>query len=237
MTGPELNARLLKRLGQDPVVPRQFSEAMAYAALNEAQQLFVLMTLCLEAEVSLPILSTAYEYDAATTAPNWLVCLAIRRSDGVKVQPSNLGEMAALNPNWQATTASSAPNRYAVAGFSKLYFTPQINGTLTATYARAPLTISSGQGPEIPEEYQPALLDYAQPRLRLHQGAQLLAADVGHLEQFFNQAKMLAGYMRRRAMDLRYDVLPMELKAPDFARVLKAVRKSAPMLDTKPATE
>jgi hypothetical protein len=237
MTGQELTDRLLKRVGENPSTPRFFRQADALAAINEAQQLFVLLTLCLEAETPLALSSGVFEYDASSTAANWLVCLAIRRADGVKVQPSTLGEMAALNPLWQATTAGSAPNRYAVAGFSTLYFTPQITASVTATYARGPVALTLGGSAEIPEEYQPCLLDYAQVRLRLHQGAQLLAADVALLRQFFEAATKCAAYVRTRSLDMRYDVLPPELKLPDFSRVLKAAKKVAPMLDSKPLSE
>lgn len=216
MTGPELNSRLLKRLGEDPALPRFFTSAHAYAALNEAQQFFVLLTLCLEAEVTLPV--SGFELDARTTAANWLVCLALRRSDGTKIQPATLGAMAARDPFWQSSTG--AIQRYATAGFSTLFVSPWGVTNVTATYARGPVLISASVDPEIPEEYQPCLLDYAQVRLRLHQGAQLLAADMPLLNSFMEAVTKCAAYVRARSLDLRYDVLPPEVKMPDWSRVL-----------------
>lgn len=231
MTGQELTDRLLKRVGEVPASPAFFRQADALAALNEAQRLFVLMTLCLEADATVTLAAGGFEVDAAASYADWLVCLAIRRAaDGKKVQPSTLGDLGARNPGWQA--ASGSPERYAVAGFSMLYFDKTAAAVaLTAKYARGPVALTLVGSAEIPEEYQPCLLDYAQVRMRLHQGAQLLAADVPLLKQFFDAATKCAAYVRERSKDLRYDAQPPEVKMPDFSRVLKGLAKMPkPML-------
>lgn len=222
MTGTELTNRLLSRLGEDPNAPRFFRAADALACLNEAQQLFVLLTLCLEAETALTVSAGVWQQDAASTAGDWLVCLAIRTAAGAKVKPATLGDFAARNQSWQAATGT--PTRYAVAGFSTLFWDQTASATLTATYARGPAALTADGAAEIPDEYQPVLLDYAQVRMRMNQGAQLLAADAGLLGKFTDAVTKCAAYVRERSNDLRYDAVPPELKMPDWSRVVKAVK-------------
>lgn len=228
MTGLELTNRLLTRLGDNPASPKYFRQADALAAIREAQELFVLLTLCLEAETPIAISPGVFEYDAMAARADWLVCLSLTRGvDGKKVRPSTLGEVAAKNSQWQAT-ADVGPERYAVAGFSKLFVTPQpvALGTLTAVYARGPVTLTLGGSAEIPEERQPCLLDYAQVRLRMSQGAQLLAADLSLLKSFFAEVEAAAAMVRERSKDRRYDVLPAEVRMPDWSRMEKQMRGS-----------
>lgn len=223
MTGQQLTDRLLHRLGEDAAAPRFFRQVDALTAINEAQQLFALLTLCLEAETTLAV--SSFELDARTTAPDWLACLSLRRADGTKIQPATLGDIAARDPFWQGSAGAIA--RYACAGFSTLFLHPWSTVTVTARYARGPVALTLVGSAEIPEEYQPALLDYGQVRLRLHQGAQLLAADVPLLTSYFDAVKKCAAYVRERSLDLRYDVLPPEVKMPDWSRVLGKPKKEA----------
>lgn len=237
MTAAQLTQRLLEQVGeivQPGEIPTYYNSTAALDALNVAQRLFCLLTLCLETTGTLVVSSSTNWYKALTTFNDWLTPLRIRReSDGVKLEPARLSDLDALDPAWQAATGTV--ERYACLGFDLIAtYRKPASGTvnLTCTYAKSPAVMTSGS-PEIPEEYHACLVDGALPILRAMEGAQELAKVLDRFDRFMAAAAKLGAYVRQRNLGLRYDRVPFELETFDRSKLVKLAikRVAAPMLE------
>lgn len=228
MTTNELITRVYQRLDQTP--GGYYTPGEVLGALNEAQRLFALLTLCLETTAALPLEAATPFYRLLTVSGFSLYLLPLRvrvaGAGGAKVTPARLADLDALNPAWQAEPGT--PARYAALGFDFLAVHPRPTGagtSLDITFARCPAAMTSASTPEIPEEHHPALTDYAIPRLRVKEGGSALAKSMPFWEAFLAAAEKLAAYVRARNRGLGYDRVPAELTRADRARLLKAMQE------------
>jgi hypothetical protein len=205
VTLAELRTRTLKRLAEDPAAPVYFTAAEVTAALNRGQRLFAFATLCLES------IETYYGASAwqsmLPTFPAWLLPVRVRTAAGAKVHWASLRELDALDENWEASAA--APARYGCLGFDLLYL--QGRGTVSITFAREPAEmVEDGDEAEIPDAYQPTLIDYAIGRVRAKQGGQEFTKALPYFERFLAGMKSAAADTRARAVAQDWDRRPFE---------------------------
>ena len=220
MTAGDMVARCQQRLNEDPAVttPVYYPASEVLSALNRAQRMFVLLTLCLETTVTF-VATGATFYFMRTIFPDWMVPLRISTAAGARVRPTRLAELDALDSGWQANAGIAW--RYAALGFDFLALYQQQSAPLTVTYARAPLgMVQLTDSPEINADYHPALIDFAIPWLRLKEGGQEFEKSLPYLKRFFAEAAREADYVRTRNLAARYDNLPFELRRLDRSKFL-----------------
>lgn len=225
MTAGELQQRTLERAGDGtgtfPTLPQ------ALAALNQAQRLFCLITLCQETTAPLALTANTRFYHLLSTWFDWIAPLRIRVHgvNGAKVIPARIADLDALNPSWQ--TAVGSPKRYVSMGFDFATFdqVPNAPGvTLDVTYAQAPpALVSAADVPVIPEQFHPCLMDWAVPRLRAVEGGQEFSKNLGQVQAFLEEAHKLATYVRARNLAHRYDTMPFELRRFDRSTLSQIV--------------
>lgn len=233
MTLSELQRRTLTRAGEDPDAPRYFTAPMAVAALNRAQRLFVLRSLAVERSASFTLTAATTWFHVRTQLADFLQPLRLDYAT-TRLRPARLSELDALDAGWQASAGD--PQRYSLAGLDLLAVYRQLaaGGTLTVTYAAAPVRlIDADDVPEIPAEYHDDLVDGAVPLLRLAEGGQEMSKALPGLRKMLAGAYKLAAYVRQRSLDLRYDRLPQELDNFDLSRQLAIPqRRPTPWLTT-----
>lgn len=223
MTRADLRTRILERLADDGTA---YSAQEVNDAIDEAQQFFVLLTLCLETTATFNLLPDKTFYRVRAYLPDFL--RPLRLAVGSKhLRPSRLAEFDALNTGWQQATGTS-PDRYAQLGFSFLAVMPQASGGAAAqlTYARSatPLT-DDFQEPEIPEPLHEILIDGARYHLAIKEGGSQLARVKECLTRFLDEATKLGDFVRRRSAALRYDSMPFELARFDRSRLLSQAQE------------
>jgi len=196
------------------------------AALNEAQRFFCLLTLGLEKTAAWVIPANTTFTHMLGVFNDWIACLRITTSAGVKIRPARLEDLASLDPGWMASAAAGAvpPTRYAALGADlvAVYKQPTAQVTVNVTYARAPVALANAADvPEIPVEYAPRLVDYAIYRMRQVEGAQEFAKAMPLFHGFLDGAKNYAAYVRSRNLGSRYDKVPFEIEKFDRSKLLK----------------
>lgn len=219
MTAQSLANRVQQRLNEDPAVttPVYYPYPEVLSALNRAQRMFVLLTLCLETtETFVP--SGATFYNMRTYFQDWMLPLRISTAAGQRVRPTRLAELDALDAGWQSSAGS--PVRYAALGFDFLALYQQSAAVnLIVTYARAPgAMVQTTDSPSIDEEYHPSLVDFAIAWLRLKEGGQEFAKTMPYLKRFFAEADKEAEFVRQRNLAARYDNVPFELRRLDRSK-------------------
>jgi hypothetical protein len=220
MTAQDLADRVQQRLDEDPAVvtPVYYPYTEVLSALNRAQRMFVLLTLCLETTVTFEANGSTF-YNMRTYYPDWMLPLRISTAGGLRVRPRRLAELDALDSGWQSNGGPTSA--YAALGFDFLAVYQQSTMPLIVTYAQAPpALVQPSDVPAIDEEYHPALPDFAIPWLRLKEGAQEFQKAAVYLKRFFAEADKEAAYVRQRNMAARYDNLPFELRRLDRSRFL-----------------
>jgi hypothetical protein len=216
----DLVARTQQRLQEDPAVttPVYYPYAEVLSALNRAQRMFVLLTLCLEKTVTFPATGATF-YNMRTYYPDWMLPLRVSTVAGARVRPARLADLDALDAGWQANAGTTS--RYAALGFDFFAVYQQSAMSLVITYAQAPAAlVQAADVPQIDEEYHPALIDFAIPWLRLKEGGQEFAKSLDYLKRFFAEADKEAAYVRQRNLAARYDNLPFELRRLDRSKFL-----------------
>lgn len=232
MTVSQLKARIYKRLDETPQSLSGtgfYTDSEVLTAINAAQRLFVLLTLCLESTGSLSLDAGTCWYLPMSTFSNWLLPLRVRVNGGGKVHPARLDELDALSSSWQATAGT--PERYCSLGFNLLaiYKQPSSSGTsLDVTYARCPSVLAStADEPEIPAEHHPCLIPCSIVLLRAKEGGQEFTKVIPMLDEFLSSAKKMSEFVRSRNRAAGYDVEPFELKRWDASRLAKVVERAA----------
>jgi hypothetical protein len=193
------------------------------AAINEGQQLAVLLTLCLEITADFP-LTTACWYLPRPVLTDLIVPLRFTLA-GVRLRPSTLANLEAQNSAWQATAGT--PARYAMLGVNLLAVTPQQTGNATAsmTYAQAAAwLVNDTDVPAIPEAYHHSLVDYGVYKVRLKEGAQGLERGLKRFKLFLDDMGKLGDYVRGRAVAARYDTEPYEMALAQRTRLVEVAR-------------
>lgn len=218
MTVAQLESQVWTLLDDDGTY---YPEASVLAALNEAQRFFVLISLCLEKTAALPLTAAEPFYKVLATFSDWLLPRRIQNSAGMRLRAGRLSEFAAMNRTWQQTAAM--PQRYALSGldFLSIYPQPPDADTLTVTYVHAPADlVNQNDEPEIRENSQFALANYAAYALRQPEGGQEFRKFTGYLGDFLDEAHRVAALVRAKNLDADYERLPFELALADRSRLL-----------------
>lgn len=223
----DMTGRVSQRLAEGAIGPTFYPLAEITAALNEAQRFFCLLTLALETTAAWTVPSFTSNgsvpfFHMLQYFTDWIVPLRITTASGLKVRPTGIDQLAALDSQWW--NSPGTPYRYATLGadFLALYQQFAGAGTLNVTYARAPVAlVSATDVPEIPVSYHPFLVDYGIYRCRQVEGGQEFEKSLTYLDSFLEGAGKYAKFMRARNMGARYDKLPFELEAFDRSKLLK----------------
>jgi hypothetical protein len=189
-------------------------------ALNEAQRLFCLLSLCLEATATFTLTGGLTFYHFQTQFKDWLVPRRIRNSLGQRLRANRLIELDAVSGTWQ--NAVGTPVRYSLNGFdfAAIYPTPPADDYLTVTYVRSPVSLAlQTDVPEIRENSHYALANFAAYTLRTPEGGQELAKFAGYLNDFLDEAQAVAKLVRAKNLDADYEMLPFELANIDRSRL------------------
>jgi hypothetical protein len=221
VTVDEIVSRVIKRIDDDPVTPISVSIAEVLAAVNQGQQLAALLTLCLEKTVSFALTTSTF-YTPRSTVTDLIVPLRLAVS-GVRLRPSTLAELDAMDPAWQATAGT--PSRYFASGCNLFGVTPQGTATAQLTYAASPATMISGNTPAIPATHHPDLVEYGVYRVRLKEGAQQLARGLGNLNVFLDGMTKLGQLVKARSLAARYYCQPFELALFDRSALIDEILK------------
>ena len=218
MTVGDLQTLVLQRLGEDASKPVYYTGAEVLSALNEAQRIMVLLTLCLERTETFPLsVGTAF-YRPRTVLSDWLLPLRVRLSGGARLRPARLEDLDALDSGWQARPGY--PDRYCSLGFNLLAINRQPEGpaSLVVTYAKTPTKLQGvAETPEVPTEYHQALADYAINRLRMKEGGQEFTKTTPYGDRFLADCRKLGEFVRARNVAQGYDLLPFELSRYDVS--------------------
>jgi len=185
-----------------------------YCALNEAQNMFALITLCLESTGTITLSAAKCFYGVRGYLPGFLLPLRISVG-GAKLQPTRLVDLDARYFAWPDTPGT--PAKYMQVGMNLLAIVPQPSALSSASviYAKEPsVLVSTGQVPEIPPEYHLALAKYASYYLLQKRGGQYLQLAVAHWKEFLVDAAHCADYVRRRNRARQYDNEPAEIRLP-----------------------
>lgn len=212
MTFSELKAEVLRNAGENPSAPRFHTAAEAGDAINAAQGVFALLTLCLEDVASVPVAAGSLITATSVAAPRLIAPLRVELN-GTRLQPGTLADFAALNPAWMDLSELSTPQRYAMAGWNGLLLFPVSDSDIdiAVRFATAPVAlVADSDVPAIPEEDHSALPGYANFRLALKEGAEPLNAAVPGLRRFLATAQRRMDLVRSRSVTLHYDTEPTE---------------------------
>ncbi len=223
-----------ERLNEGQTGPTYYTKAEIVAALNEAQRFWALLTLGLEvtAPWTIPGASPLQQntwFNMLPTFPDWIVPLRITNAAGSKIRPARGEELAALDSQWPISVG--APKRYAFCGVDLIgvYQQPAAPTVVNVTYARAPVPmVADNDVPEVYDEYQGRLVDYAIYRCRHTEGAGEFQKGLPFLGTFLDGAQQFADYVRSRNIGSRYDSVPFELTKFDRSQLLKLRKDLVP---------
>lgn len=222
MTLLDIVTRASQRLNEGQSGPVYYPKTELIAAANEAQALFVLLTLCLEQTSPWPVSPASAFHHMLAVFPNWIAPLRIANAAGAKVLPSRLEDLSARNPAW--LNSPGAPVRYAAIGADLVAIDgqPAADGTvLTVKYARNPvLLVNDTDEPEIRKQFHNSLVDYTIYRARQVEGGLEFQKAIPYLQSFLEFAQTEADYVRARAIAGRYDSQPFELQRYDRSKLL-----------------
>ena len=211
-----------QRLNEGQTGPVFYPKAELIAAANEAERVFVLLTLCLEitAPWNVPAVTTFSHMLA--TFPDWICPLYVSTADGAKIRPSRLDDLTALNLGW--LNSPGTVSRYCSVGVDlvAVYQQPAVIGTvLNVKYARSPKPlINDTDIPEIRPQFHPNLVDYTIYRCRQVEGGSEFEKTFPYLTRFLDAAQSEGDYVRARAIAGRYDKMPFELEKFNRSKLL-----------------
>jgi hypothetical protein len=217
-----IRTRASERLNEGATGPVYYPAAELDAAINEAQRLFVLLTLCLEATKSWTPGNVLTHMLTVSGFGDWIAPLRITDGPtGATVRCATLADLTALDPSWVTTGGGGSPlSRYVTLGGDLLV----VYGTassLNVTYARSPVKlVADTDVPEIPEEYHQHLAGYSIYRARMVEGAQEFAKTLGYFAAYLDASQRYAHHVRARNVGARYDKQPMELSLMDRSKLL-----------------
>lgn len=226
----DLQERLSERLDDESAV--YYLSSHTIHALNVAQRLFALLTLCVERTANFSLSTSTYFNLLSASISDLIVPLRITLANGARLVPTRIHDLDGLSDAWRAATGT--PTHYVQEGHDALIVTPRPTGASLAriTYAAVPAALAlSGDVPEIPEEHHPCLIDFAIWYLRLKEGGQEHAKTVDYLNRFLDDAEGFGDYVRARAKAQGYNRQPPDISLFDRSRLtvkLKQIAMSQP---------
>lgn len=228
MTAADLTRRVLELTGEDAANPVYYTAEVARQAINEAQRIFALLTLCYETTVEMPLSKATPWVSVRPAHPTVMVPLWVG-FDGVKLRPRTLREFDALSEEWQAFEGD--PAAYCFLGATELmavYPQPAEDGTLRIVAATVPpAIIADDDEPVIPLEHHASLVDYAVVRVRAMEGGNELLGELWRMDRFLGAVASHSNYTGVRARQRRYDVQPFEMRRFDRAAFLADIVRRA----------
>jgi hypothetical protein len=214
VTTTDIAARIITRIDDGPgdqvSSPGSTSAAEVLDAINEGEQLFCLLTLCLESTVTLAIPAATPFSSFRFLLPDFVAPLRLVVK-GTRIRPATLANLDAENPAWQATPGT--PSQYVMLGFDLLALTPQpafsINSSFT--YARSAKVLADGDTPEIPDQYHPLLVDFGIYWIKKKEGGLGLQRGLDAFTRFLDGAQEHRDFVLAKSRAAGYDTLPFEL--------------------------
>lgn len=231
MTVAQIQDRILSRLAEVDenrnVDARFYSPSEVLAKINEGQQLFALLTLCLEKTSSYTLAANTTFSHLLSSLTDFVLPLKVRiNSSGARLTPNTLTELDAVDTSWQKS--SGTPERYNLTGLDlfAVYKQPTSGTALDITHAYAPARMdSTDDTPEIPAEYHMALADYGFHALRVKEGGEEFIRSLDYLDRFLDDADQCSRFVRERMVAQGYDHLPFEVRAFDRSRLHRLRRR------------
>lgn len=218
MTVADIAARIVRRIDDDELnspdvespTPNSTTDAQVLDAINEGEQLFCFITLCLESTVPLTLAAATCWSTFRSLIPDFLVPLRLELN-GIRLRPATLTQLDAEDDAWEVTPGK--PAQYLMEGFNLLGVTPQSPFGVVSqmTYARSAALLAQTDSPEIPEQFHPLLVDFGVYWIRAGQGGQALARGNTYFNRFLDGAQEHGDYVRSKSRAARYDTLPFEL--------------------------
>lgn len=217
LTLANLQDRLAERL--DDPLHIYYSLPQKRHALNMAQNLWALVTLCIERTATFTLTNGVAFYKPRTQLTDYLVPLRVLHS-GSRLNNDSVHNFDAMSDSWRATAGN--PERYATLGFDALWITPQPasgSHTLTFIYAAEPAQlVNSTDIPEIPNEQLVHIEDIAYFLLRLPEGGQEMAAAMEFFKRGVAGMQKYQKFVRNKTQGQVYDTDPLDEAATDIGR-------------------
>jgi hypothetical protein len=236
----DLQTRVLERLDEDPSHPAYYTLGEVAAALNWAQRLYVLITLCNETTAPFQLEPGVQWYHMQTVFPDWFMPLRIRYSNTLrfagnvasygyldapmkvtKLHPVTITDMNARSSAW--LTDQNNPQFYGNLKNDLLFFDAipvEPAPELLFTYVQLPAKmLAPTDVPDIPAPDHPALIAGALALLRLKEGGQEMQKASVLFGRFLDAAKRRAALVKARNLAEKYDNLPFELEHFDLSSV------------------
>ncbi|HEX8183282.1 MAG TPA: hypothetical protein VF747_00985, partial [Blastocatellia bacterium] len=120
---------------------------------------------------------------------------------------------------------STAILHYSAQGYDSFAIFPQAQNAGMAVmvyYAATPTALANNSDvPEIPEEQQSCLIDFAQWWLRAKEGGAEFQSTTELLNRFLDTAQKYGDYVRARSQGQLYDRVPIDLSRFDRSRFIK----------------
>jgi hypothetical protein len=181
-------------------------------AINEAQRLFCLVSLCLETSETFPLAANTALYNVLPALSGFVLARRIYYG-GRLLRPASLAQLEAVEANWQSSLGT--PARYALCGLDFLAVYPQTStaSQLTIVHVRPPVPlVNLSDVPEIRPASHWALASYAAWAVRQVEGGQEFAKFQTYFDEFMAEAQIVAGLVRQRTRDSGLEVaMPFEL--------------------------
>lgn len=196
------------------------------AALNEAERLFCLLTLCLETTATFDLAGATAWYHVLAQLDDFLLARRIVNSSGYRLRPATIAVLDSLDTRWRQSPGT--PQRYALTGMDVLavYHQPASADTLLITYAQAPpALVNQTDVPAIRETSHFALANYAAYALRQPEGGQEFSKFLPYLNDFLDEATAVQKFVKAKNLDAHYEKAPFELEGMDRSRLLALVSK------------
>lgn len=220
LTLAELRIRVYERLDDTAVY---YTVAEVNHALNAAQDIFALLTLCIERTADFTADADAAFHQISSQIGDFILPLRVTTASGARIRPTTLHRLNLLGL-WRTP---GTPTRYAHHGYDMLVLAPQFAAptVIKLTYAASPAAmVGDTDLASIPAEQQTHLVDFALWWLRLKEGGQEHTNTGEYLNRFLDHAQKYADFVRARSKAQRYDAEPFDLRSFDRGQLKRNLR-------------
>lgn len=226
LTVANLKQRCWERLDDDGTY---YTPDRVLRALNTAQNLWCLLTLCIEKTATIP-LTAAQPFYALSGAgvTDFIVPLRALYVNS-RLRTATLNQLHQRG-SWRAI--AGPPTHYYQQGVDLLAVYPQPRSsdplTLSLTYAAyPPALVNDYDLPSIATENQPYLADAATYILRMFEGDAELKLTEPFLTRFLDAAQKYGAFIRARSKAQAYDTFPFDLASYDRGRLIPSLIAAA----------